>query len=1417
MGMVFSQINVTLDQTIREVPLFGIANSSMRYNKLDADNIEYDFGEPDFEKAALCINPHVMTFPAADACYFDWTNGWAIDSARIVDYVDTLDGLDYAQDLDLYSDAETPGDYFFDISNRDYEWWENADGTWNQIYIGVEDFSSFITENNIKGTFIVNMLTSSIETTMDMVRDNYENGVPFEYIELGNEFYLRGGGDKWVDAEPRNYKYDLGEEFTTNGDKDGDGFFDPGRFEFIYPTPQSFAEKCNQYIDSLSTILPGNTKYAITSKNKPDDPRSDDWTRQILLAINPQVALDTIYLTWHEYLRYETDSENPIPLTPEQVLAFPQFMHEDGRMITDSGMDPATIDQLEIDLNKKIRLWLTESAFREINYDWGEKPWIFKWAQTLVNIQNYSLMLRNPHLDIIMLQSLHGWNSTSAINHGHGFPDNVPDYDGEDSCSPYGRTASAFSIYFWNYISDGMTHMQELEFNSGDGQHLGKIQEDPEDRNNSPDVDYEYSYLLGWLLTNASTSETKGIIINIADTPKTIQYDANSPIFNNAIMRGIHITSLNSDGAPSIDQYINGDGDLHYDTKAVVSSMVIPPYSVNLFEPYYPWHVSNEGSDIDGNGSSENPFATIQHGLDVANEGDMILVSAGIYYENITWPATHGINLIGSGEEDCIIDGNQSERVILFDSGNIDSTTIVSGFTIQNGLGSTAGGGIRCKSSSPSLVNITIKNNSAPAGGGICCITDSNPRITNVLITGNTATSTGDGGGIKCKNNSSPTLTNVTIADNLATDVGGAISCKNNSNPSLVNCILWNNSPHEIYLYEYDASNSLPDTVTISYSDVLGNEAGIILNNNGVINWMAGNIDSDPLFVDSGNGDYTLQQISPCIDAGTNYFAFDGDTLINLSSDEFSGEAPDMGAFEKIFGCMDVNATNYNSEAIVDDGNCEYPPFVFTSPIEGESWCIDSTYAIKWTGGNVNDTIGRLHFSDVTANQVELTIANDIPNSGNYEWVVQVGLLGTGNKKLFIENSQQTQWTHSGIFSIVNSECDNFSNNTLYVSTDGNDLNNGSENNPFSTIQAAIDASSDGDTVLVASGTYFENVDYKKKNIVVISMAGSDSTTIDGMATGSVVIMDTTLNAVLSGFHLTNGLASAGGGVKSTAGNIKLTDLIIEGNQADYGYSIIGTRQSQIIIDDILVYDNLSSQGYLGTGLYFRDASEITINHATLINNFSSDINPAHSLKILGGTSLTLNNTILWNMDDGNVLESYNGWGDNTINVTYSDIEGGVDSVLQSDDGSTVFNWAENNIDINPLFCEPDSSNYTLVVTSPCIGTGEEGVNMGALGVGCEEILSNENDVIPSQYSLHTYPNPFNPVAKILFSIPQLGLVSIKVYDITGREIETLANRNFNPGNYSINWNASAYPSGIYFVRMAKGVYVKTQKVVLIK
>ena len=204
-NLLTSQISVSLDNSnIREVPLFGLSHSSLRYNDYEDSGIEYDFGEPDFDSAALCINPHVLTFPGATPCYFDWTSGWVLPQESIRNYVDTLntigDGLYYAESLDDYSEAETPGDYFFEISNRDYEWWENADGSWNQINIGLGAFTNFIDNDGIEGTFVPNMLTSGIDTNMSLIRRGLEGWndasddapqnvqVPFKYIELGNEF-----------------------------------------------------------------------------------------------------------------------------------------------------------------------------------------------------------------------------------------------------------------------------------------------------------------------------------------------------------------------------------------------------------------------------------------------------------------------------------------------------------------------------------------------------------------------------------------------------------------------------------------------------------------------------------------------------------------------------------------------------------------------------------------------------------------------------------------------------------------------------------------------------------------------------------------------------------------------------------------------------------------------------------------------------------------------------------------------------------------------------------------------------------------------------------------------------------------------------------------------------------------------------
>ena len=94
---------------------------------------------------------------------------------------------------------------------------------------------------------------------------------------------------------------------------------------------------------------------------------------------------------------------------------------------------------------------------------------------------------------------------------------------------------------------------------------------------------------------------------------------------------------------------------------------------------------------------------------------------------------------------------------------------------------------------------------------------------------------------------------------------------------------------------------------------------------------------------------------------------------------------------------------------------------------------------------------------------------------------------------------------------------------------------------------------------------------------------------------------------------------------------------------------------------------------------------------------------------------------------------------------------------------------------------------------------------------------------IPNKYSLfQNYPNPFNPVTKIKFDI--LGAVKGKtldvkliIYDITGREIQTLVNEKLNPGTYEVTFDGSNYASGVYFYQLRSGDFVETKKLVLLK
>ena len=90
--------------------------------------------------------------------------------------------------------------------------------------------------------------------------------------------------------------------------------------------------------------------------------------------------------------------------------------------------------------------------------------------------------------------------------------------------------------------------------------------------------------------------------------------------------------------------------------------------------------------------------------------------------------------------------------------------------------------------------------------------------------------------------------------------------------------------------------------------------------------------------------------------------------------------------------------------------------------------------------------------------------------------------------------------------------------------------------------------------------------------------------------------------------------------------------------------------------------------------------------------------------------------------------------------------------------------------------------------------------------------------VEPGAFNLHpAYPNPFNPVTSIAYDVTSSALVNISIYDVLGRNMETLVNEVKPSGTYSINWNASNYSSGVYYVKMVSGESSQMQKVVLMK
>jgi predicted outer membrane repeat protein len=236
------------------------------------------------------------------------------------------------------------------------------------------------------------------------------------------------------------------------------------------------------------------------------------------------------------------------------------------------------------------------------------------------------------------------------------------------------------------------------------------------------------------------------------------------------------------------------------------------------------------------------------------------------------------------------------------------------------------------------LENVTFTGNVAQEGGGIYTTESPDFKTNNVVFSNNDAEA---GAGIYIRTGYL-TLQNTVFEGNVA-DTGSAIHFYW-GNLSLINSILWNNASPEVTFSNVEEIRSL----AIAYSDIENGLDSIFPADSTDIQWLEGNMDKDPLFVNPGEGDYHLKEDSPCIDAGTAFFVYKGDTIVNYQPGQYNGSAPDMGAFE--FGPpLDIEdkITNINSYELYQN----YPnPF---NPVTMISYQLSMTNEVNLTIYNI--------------------------------------------------------------------------------------------------------------------------------------------------------------------------------------------------------------------------------------------------------------------------------------------------------------------------------------------------------------------------------------------------------------------------------------------------------------------------------
>ncbi len=771
-------------------------------------------------------------------------------------------------------------------------------------------------------------------------------------------------------------------------------------------------------------------------------------------------------------------------------------------------------------------------------------------------------------------------------------------------------------------------------------------------------------------------------------------------------------------------------------------------YATELYVSVNTGDDSWAGHDVYG-GAPNGPKATVQAAIDVAVAGDTIMLLPGVYYENIDMSGKN-ISLKSFNPQDLetvertIISGNNSGCVITINKGESSSCTI-SGLTITGGYGvdPDEGGGIMCDGTSPGISYCIFRDNysfrggalyiknSSPmisqcyfygnscqaAGGAIHVRDDSVTRIVNCVFHDNTA-SLGAAGTVI---DSYVTIANCTIADNSSTTRGGAFLLTASSVVNIYNSILNNNKSAEGS--ELAVINNTE--VTVGYSVIPDGPTELMLSDDSSVNWVSNNRAYSLKFYNKEIGDYRILE-GTGVEIGTNTppgglppVDIEGNLRI-VDGDEDGFAVVDIGAYEIQ---PDSSYITVQTESYMGDPK----PFVINA-VEGDTSIITKYMYMRKSG---NDTA---HW-DLIEHCSWLTPG---ATYGNIEYSFSY-------VPLEVDVTGMAAGFYSSSITLIVPNAVNYYIKVpvyLYISADPTIKNVPGD---FATIQQAIDYADDGDMVVVAPGTYYENLNFKGKDITVRStdpaqVSVVESTILNGTyGAGAVVIIadGETRDARLSGFTISHGKGGIpgeqnyyGGGVYSYNSSPTISHNIFRDNHlpgSDTEYFSVGGGICCLLSDAVVENNYFTENSALEGG-------GVLAYGGTVVRNNVIDNNTAYysgGLAIYTFGVKAYNNTISSNTGDnygGNVGiwyvddDSYGIPTEVFNNIIVNAVSGGGVSFNGSVTDTSFFSYnnvwnngssdyvdissltgIHNNISVDPLFAD----GYHLSEESPCISAGK--------------------------------------------------------------------------------------------------------------